>query len=674
MANELTPDILEFSAGWREFAELIKQKRSAIAIAPRHFGKWLVLERYAHQSEPGAQCLALSSRLPNINGDIDYSVLWLQIRNQLAVKSRHRIFDASSFLAAFSSLLGQSGGQIRVFIDGAGRGHEESHYRVLSTFHRLVGPGSLCVTSTDDYSSFYYQKHNFLLSDLHSFTNVQIGPLTAEEIGRFLSATEGDYAIASLIDAKVLATKIVEQTGGHAGLAREIVRALPRYADPPPKALDEFIENILRRSVVLEAISRELEEDTDGYSQTALEYRIAGCPEQNSPRIHVLRQLGVLQREKPPLLKLCGGAITRLVEGLQQTRRASSPGRLGTLVSESGPTLFEGQPLQLNDDDLVIVHLSDLHVSDQYKHRLTWTGGGLNPNEYSAGELIKEDLESLHLQAGAIVMSGDFVWSGGAIEFRRAKNVVEEITAALRVPLEKVVCVPGNHDIEWSPGKLSSTSYGRSVSRESYDEFLKALGKSSEGEIDVVYVSSPSNRVKLQIVGMDSNQVEGPEAAGIGFVGRETLAAAREAIIRFSQETGDVSQKLSWLVIHHHIFPATSACLGDAQKKVVSVMANASQVLDFANELRVEVILHGHEHQPSVTVARRWPLDVGSVFSPIASVGAGSFGAKREYLGPFSRNHYHILIRRQNGILIRSRQIGVGGVKFIAHSDMWLPR
>jgi len=48
--------------------------------------------------------------------------------------------------------------------------------------------------------------------------------------------------------------------------------------------------------------------------------------------------------------------------------------------------------------------------------------------------------------------------------------------------------------------------------------------------------------------------------------------------------------------------------LQKSQKKV-SVMANADEILNYANQWGVEMVLHGHEHQPTVTAVRRWPVD-----------------------------------------------------------------
>ncbi len=331
--------------------------------------------------------------------------------------------------------------------------------------------------------------------------------------------------------------------------------------------------------------------------------------------------------------------------------------------------------MDLRDDDLVILHLSDLHVGDNHRYRLTWPGGQINPNEQSASELLLEDLQALGVmnRVDGMVLSGDFVWRGAPDEFRRASTVVQSLVAAAGIDLTRVVLIPGNHDVEWNPGSLGSRSYGKAVSRESYDDFVRLLGKTLQGETDDARIISRSGKFGVHIVGLDSNRVEGPNAAGIGFVSRDALLAAGKLVATFKAELPCLTA-FTWMAVHHHVFPATSSPLREAEGAKVSSMANSAEILEYANQWKAEIVLHGHEHQPCVTVARRWPADVGDVFTPITSVGAGSFGVKRDYLGPFSRNHYFMLVRRPNGILIRSRCQGSSGIKFVAHSDMWLPR
>ncbi len=666
--------LLEYSTAWGEFSAHIAERESCIIVAPQHYGKRTVLLQFAksHSNDPDTRTVSISSRIPTLDGDLDYGWLWDTVRTQVLTKRRIKVRDRLSFLDAITEAVQGSNYHTRILVGGEGRGHEESHYKVLFCLQRLLASGKASVLATDDYSSFYFQKQGYLLSDLHSFGSVQVIPASVAEIRKCIS-DRIDRERTSLQYVEEAAVKIREFSGGHIGLAEELLGALQREGWPSLGTdLNACFDQSIKRSHILESISKALEEDAVGYSRTALEYRIATCPEQNSPRIHVLRQLGVLQRSEPSQLRLCEGAITKLVEGLWSGLKAASHARLGTIVSETGPSFFEQGPVELTDDDIVVVHLSDLHVGDNYKHRLTWSGGQLNPNEHSAAELLKDDLDSLGLlkRVDALVISGDIVGNGNSTEFRRAQSVVEEIVQQVEVDLSKVMLIPGNHDIEWNPGPLASMSFGKPVSRESFDDFLKLLGKSPSGEIFVIEIESRSGKHRLRLIGLDSNRVESPEGAGIGFVSRESLAAGKKAVA----DGAGKSSILNWAVLHHHVFPGTSASLVDAQRKAISITANAAEILGWATQLNIEVILHGHEHQPCVTVARRWPVDVANVFSPIASIGAGSFGVKREYLGPFSRNHYYVIIRRPKGILIRSREQGAGGVKFVPHSDMWLPR
>jgi hypothetical protein len=118
------------------------------------------------------------------------------------------------------------------------------------------------------------------------------------------------------------------------------------------------------------------------------------------------------------------------------------------------------------------------------------------------------------------------------------------------------------------------------------------------------------------------------------------------------------------------VFPATAARLDQAQTRAVSVMGNTSELQEYAAQWQVEAILHGHEHQPSVTVSRRWPVTHGDHFTPLTVLGAGSFSVNPALLGPLLKNHYYVLYRRKDQLVIRSRQTGDSLLKFVPHNDV----
>jgi hypothetical protein len=204
---------------------------------------------------------------------------------------------------------------------------------------------------------------------------------------------------------------------------------------------------------------------------------------------------------------------------------------------------------------------------------------------------------------------------------------------------------------------------------EEFHTLLERLGIPKFSLSNMMPLMSRSGRNKHRLVGIDSNDVEGPEASGIGYVSNDTLSRAERLLD--ADPIAGFANIATWLVVHHHVLPVTSATRPDAQGKKVSVMSNAQDLLAAAAKWDVEAILHGHEHQPAITWAQRW---AGQKFEGekggICVIGAGSCGAAREYLGPVSRNQYYLLVKRPDNILIRSRVIGEEGIDFIPHSDM----
>src|SRR5207248_1215151 len=108
--------------------------------------------------------------------------------------------------------------------------------------------------------------------DLHSLEMVQAGPSGPEHISRYLE----DCTSVRLADAgytKEVVRRVWEASGGHTGIAQELLQSLERNHWPNLGAEhDLVIDSTLRNSAVLEHIIRALEEDTQGYCQTAIEY------------------------------------------------------------------------------------------------------------------------------------------------------------------------------------------------------------------------------------------------------------------------------------------------------------------------------------------------------------------------------------------------------------------
>jgi len=676
-------DFVEWLPTWREVRAHFENGRSVLLHAPRNAGKSRILMHIASDYAPSikATCVSLTSIGNSVTGMVDYAELWDSVTSQLG-RSKNAVdstvSDKIGFWSAFAKLLKKRRRPIFVLLRGARRGNEPNHRELIGLFHGMVAEGAgrsgLKVIATDDYSCLFYVKQLHLASATPFFENVYYNSLDGDDLERCLRGViENDTRHAAEALGPLLA-EINSYTGGHPGLVAEMIDYLRKEQwKSSPEAVRQHRENAFARSDVLINIAKALEEDIEGYCRTALEYTEPMFPEVNNPRVNLLQEVGVLQRMSTNV-RLCPGAVTELITQMQHRSRA--PFRVHALVEEAGVRRLEPGELELDDDDFVIVHLSDLHVGKNYRYRLTWSGNGLNPGQSTASELLGDDLRSpdldLHNRVDALLITGDFVDTGIVEEFRLARDAIEEMLKDLNLSPEQLVLIPGNHDVQWDPVIFARKGPNPRVSMDNYQEFAKYFKVTSDSPARVIRIKSRGGKRVLQVIGIDSNGVEGPETGGIGFVSRETLSEVSRLLEADKPDDGVLVDRV--MLVHHHILPCSSVPLEQAQTKNVSVMANAAEVLDSANRWGVELILHGHEHQPMVTVARRWPVGAGGEFNAMIVIGAGSFSVKREQLGPFARNHYYVICLRKDDIIVRSRCIGDNGTNFVGHNDVFLRR
>jgi 3',5'-cyclic AMP phosphodiesterase CpdA len=678
--------VLKHLSLWKHLVSTFSEGGSVLLTAPRNFGLPDLYRDITPIVAPPEQfySITLDSRQESPIGRLDFARVWRACCFQIGFEDQSEVPRQATFLLKFLELLRKSEKGFFVLIEGAKRGNEANHLELLMTFRKLLAEGrlgrKLRVLASDDWSTLHYCTTTQLLSELDHYTKERVRFLELEDVMVCVRANCAQHVRLRTERTRSLSAEIISLTGGHAGLINEILLALNRceWKTGAPSLAREF-RHLVQDSSVITEILNILQENPTALCDTALQYKVPSIPPEYSPRTDILAEHGILKQVHFSLcLELCAGVIADIVQEVANAPKHLNP-PLGAVFSETGIAAYEGKPFTASDDDLVILHLSDLHVStEQYRFRLMLPGECINPNQPALEELLVADLDSLRLlgRIDGVVFTGDFVWDGKDNKsFNRARDTVLSLLEKIRVPIERVLFIPGNHDVEWNPSALSSNSKRDGVSNENYQTFLSQIPKESKDGVSTLLLTSNSGHYRLRILGFDSNGVEGPAAPGVGFVRIETLLKAGEIIRGDTASEAFGSERLfTWIALHHHVFPATSPPMESAETGRVSVLANAATLLRLAGELRAEIILHGHEHQPSVTVARRWPLDdEKSGFSTIVSVGAGSIGIKSNYLGPIGKNHYYIIARRPQDALIMSRCLGNSALRFSNHNDLLIP-
>jgi Calcineurin-like phosphoesterase len=549
----------------------------------------------------------------------------------------------------------------------------EGRFELISAIHYCLSnverQSALRVAVLDDYSLYYYEWWRTQgVSRWDYLHRLHLRPMDEEDIRCALSVVLPDTSEDTRI---AISSEVERATGGHVALVIELLDDIVRRNGAIPSSYwQKVVPSHLASTHTIESIRRSLQEDQRGFSERALEYeKPKAARDANSPTVQALRSLGVLQWTTLAAARLCPGTIGDVVKEIK--KRADDDDVVGSVLSDAGQRFFVPQSLLVLNDDITILHISDIHVGEPYAFRMN--AGSARHDRRSAAEMLADDLKSSNINhVDAVVFSGDFTQTADSSEFRRAKEVLTDVLEVAGLGWDRAIVTAGNHDVRWNPPPTAVTDPETGVSREEFCSFREQAGKIRETLADVHLIVSRSGKAAIRIVALDSNVVEGPAAGGIGYVSTATLQAAQSQLAALAVPRS-IERLATWVVVHHHVFPVTSALVVEAQKRKVSVMANAAMLLSFVSEWGAEMILHGHEHQPSLTIARRWPVERGRDLAPLCVAGAGSFGCKREYLGPFARNHYFVHVRRERDILVRSRMTGDEGLGWVAHEDLSIP-
>jgi predicted MPP superfamily phosphohydrolase len=132
---------------------------------------------------------------------------------------------------------------------------------------------------------------------------------------------------------------------------------------------------------------------------------------------------------------------------------------------------------QLGINRYGIIQLSDIQFGR--KHRFA------NPSDF-VDKLI-DDINKVsqehNFRSKYIVLSGDITETGNAKEFSRAASILGTLSDRLGVERKNILCVPGNHDVNWKlaeNNKDSNKNYDEQLKFEPYFKFVRTLTKNHD--------------------------------------------------------------------------------------------------------------------------------------------------------------------------------------------------
>ena len=105
----------------------------------------------------------------------------------------------------------------------------------------------------------------------------------------------------------------------------------------------------------------------------------------------------------------------------------------------------------MNDiSQLNIAVISDLHIGDSARAKELCPTGNNGAAEDEFRRKFMEFSQIQNVPADYLIIPGDISDRAKPDEFLLASEIITEVAATLQVPIEKILFVPGNHDVDWT--------------------------------------------------------------------------------------------------------------------------------------------------------------------------------------------------------------------------------
>jgi 3',5'-cyclic AMP phosphodiesterase CpdA len=331
---------------------------------------------------------------------------------------------------------------------------------------------------------------------------------------------------------------------------------------------------------------------------------------------------------------------------------ATDPSHSILLTEESQPRPSNFPPDHVIREGTSIMWLSDIHVSqDHYRFPKQPL-----PDAQDLANALQLDLERLgQTRLAGLFVSGDLTWRASNEEFDAVRDVLVRIQSWSKLRNYDLVLCPGNHDLVFSadPAKLDSpVTVTGPGSRAAFSSFYEQLFQLQPNQ----FISSGrrfllGGAYPVEIIALNSSYLEQTPGLfqGFGFVGNEQLADAAKQM-GWTDDPG-AGRPFRILMLHHHLVPVVyseSPIIGGRY----SLALDAGAILRWAVAHQVDLVLHGHMHEPFRT-RLDYPAGTGSARyrTPLWIVGMGSSGVKAEHIAGQDQANTFGILRFHDGML-----------------------
>ncbi len=317
-----------------------------------------------------------------------------------------------------------------------------------------------------------------------------------------------------------------------------------------------------------------------------------------------------------------------------------------------------------------LLWVSDLHFATDGQHH------AFPDNASEQDKSLWLALETALRDAGVdrlagVIASGDITWRSDPAEFALARTAFfDRVISTYKLDPRQIAVVPGNHDMAFSETpaeKGAAITRTSPESAASYAAFYEGLFRIAPNEffsagrrlliggalpVDIACLNSSLLQQHPDFRREESG-VSSPVFQGQGFIGARQLEDATQQL-KWGNEPYSLLRPLRVVVLHHHVVPVT-----EAEKAIAggnySMVLDAERLARWLVRHRVDLVLHGHQHQPfSVSISRTELLEHDHEDTHTFRVlGMGSTGVCASHLGAVMKNTFGLLEFAEQGINVK---------------------
>jgi len=307
----------------------------------------------------------------------------------------------------------------------------------------------------------------------------------------------------------------------------------------------------------------------------------------------------------------------------------------------------------------VLLWVSDLHFGGQHNYPLA-----SNIHESNLSETLRKDLDSMDIKdVAGLVISSDLTWKADAAEYENCKKFIEDVKSWATLSTDQIVLCPGNHDLAFSKEPWNK---GAPV-----DVAPDEAAKKTRGLLSKCVFSLPEfislqwsafllgNAIVVEVASLNSSILSQTPGVfqGHGYVGDAQLEFVAEAL-GWRHGLADAPRAFRIVVLHHHVVPILYREI-PVYERQSSLVYDAGALCRWLAQWEVDLVLHGHMHDPAVVKESRPHGDM-SEWREFTVAALGSTGVKLDHTAD-SRNSYGILQFGRQALSLRLRQISRSG-------------